>query len=1349
MRKTKCALSLLSLSRCVRPALVVPVILSSIALGLLTGDFGPTFHGVNAGSPHFQVGPKEGVGGLGARAGGMTIPTPGKVSEQFAVSPLRFEENRGEAAKDVRFLARANGSLLFLTGTAAVLVPPPTRNLGSAPKLGISPRLADQTGSGNQSRPVLRMELANANPNSRTLCSELLPGESNYFLGNDPTRWITHIPNCARVRYEQVYPGIDLVYYGNHEQLEYDYVLAAGADPDQVRLKLGGPRSIRLSTSGDLIIDVKGSRFLLRKPQAYQTGKNGKEWVRARYALYATNLVGLKVGAYDHHQPLIIDPVLSYSTYLGGSGGDTGAAVSVDSSGNMYLVGTTSSLDFPTTAGVVKPALAGATDVFVTKLGPAGSPVFSTYLGGTGSDSGAGVAVDSAGNVYITGTTSSTNFPTTPGVEQTALKGSSDAFVAKLNSAGTSLVYSTYLGGSGSETGNGIAVDSSGSAYITGATSSADFPMIGGSFQTVPGGGSSDAFITKLSPDATSLVYSSFLGGGGSESGASVAVDASGEAIVTGSTSSTNFPTLAPLQATLAGGTDAFVTKVSANGTAMVFSTYLGGTGTDQGSALALDGAGNVYLTGSTSSNNFPTVGPAQSTLGGGTDAFVSELKLDGSALVYSTYLGGSGTDSGNGIALDSSGNAYVVGATSSADFPAVNPMESYNSSSQTLTDAFLVQVPPGGASFTFSSFLGGSSNDIASGVAVDTGGNAYIIGTTGSIDFPVTIGSFQPTFGKISNVFVSKVSPANQAGFAAYPTQFTFSAQGLGTTSTPQVLALRNMGSAVLNTNSITTTGDFGETNTCGGVVAGAAKCYVSVTFSPTARGARTGTLVFTDNAAGSPQTINLAGSGVDPVIDLSPNTLTFPSEPLNTTAPTQTVSMNNSGVDASTITAITVSGDFTQTNTCGTTLAAGATCTITVAFTPTRNGTRTGTLSVVDNSAGTPHTVSLTGTGSGPDASLSASTLTFSQQPLGTTSGPQVETLTNDGSVSMTIAGIQTTGAFAETNNCGTSLAAGANCAISVTFSPTVSGINSGALTILDNAPGNPHTVVLSGNAVTGSAPVAYLSSTTLTFGGQPDNTTSSAQVLTLTNTGNASLQITNTSSLGSFTVGTNTCTGSLAAGASCTVQITSAPTAPGPTSGSFTVTDNASGSPHVATLVGSGTDFGMSATPSTTTVTAGQSATYTLTLTPVYGFKQSVTLACSNLPQASTCAFTPATVTLDGTDTATATVTVSTTTRSMLSPGGRRPEGPQPFAPFMKFALGLFFMLAILSALTIVRSNRRAWLLVGMLLLTLFWAACNISTQNITGTLAGSYAFGVTGSYAATGTLQHSIQVGLVVN
>jgi hypothetical protein len=1237
--------------------------------------------------------------------------------------------------------------MLFLTSNSAVLTLPLTQTDEPKLKSGPPPRLFNRTGIGTVSRSILRLELAHHNPNVRPLCSESLPGVSNYFLRDDPTRWITHVPNCAKVRYENVYPGIDLVYYGNHQQLEYDYILAPGADPNRVRLRLRGPRSIRLSDSGDLMMDFKGSKLFLRKPLAYQFGKNGKEPILARYALRGTYLVGLEVGTYDHTLPLIIDPVLTYSTYLGGSGGDTGTAVRLDSSGNMYLVGTTSSLDFPTTPGVLQSSLGGVTNAFVTKLSPAGTPVFSTYLGGTGSNSGASIAIDSAGDVYITGMTTSADFPTTAGVVQTALKGPSDAFVAKLSSTGASLIYSTYLGGTGSDAGASIAVDSSESAYITGATASADFPTTSGSFQTTYGGigTSSNAFITKLSPDATTLAYSSFLGGSGLDSGASVAIDSSGEAFVTGITSSTNFPTLAPLQATLAGETDAFVTKINSAGTAMVFSTYLGGQGADQGSALAIDGSGNVYLTGSTSSNNFPTVGPVQSALAGSTNAFVSELQSNGSALVYSTYLGGSGSDSGNGIAVDSSGNAYVVGTTLSSDFPTVNPIETRNSLP---SDAFVTEVATGGAALTFSSYLGGSGNDTANGVEVDNSGNIYVIGTTASSDFPVTLGSFQSVFGKVSNVFVSIIGSANQPAFTVYPTQLTFSPQGLGTTSSPKVLTLRNMGSGVLNTTSIATTGDFGETNTCGGLVGEAAQCAVSVTFSPTARGAQTGTVVFSDNAAGSPQTLTLTGTGVSPIINLSPTTLTFPSEPLNTTAPTQTVSMNNSGVDPSTITAITTSGDFTQTNTCGTGLAAGATCTFTVAFTPTLNGTRTGTLSIVDNSAGSPHTVSLTGTGVGPDVSFSVSTLTFGEQPLGTTSGPQIETLTNDGSATMTIGGIQTTGAFAQSNNCGTGLKAGANCTINVTFKPTVAGVDSGALTIQDNAPGSPHIVVLSGNAVTGSTPVVYLSPTPLSFGPQPDSTTSSFQLLTLKNTGNASLQITNASLAGSFSLGTNSCSSSLAAGGSCTVQIASAPTAPGPTSGTYIITDTAPGSPHVASITGSGTDFDMVATPATTTVNAGQSATYTLTVTPVYGFNQTLSLGCSNLPQATSCAFNPATETLDGTDPATVTVTVSTTTRSMLLPGGRRPERPHFVLPFGKVTIGLFLMLALMTLLA-ASSNRRAWLLVGILLLTLSWAACDVSTQTVKGTLAGNYVFSLTGSYASNGTLQHTLRLGLTVN
>ena len=1357
MRKMRLAILVSSFSRRSCAALVASVLLLGVTLGLRAGSFGPVLQRVHAARTHFPLmsNPTTGVHSVSPQRS--LIPTGREVREQFAAMPLRFEENRGQAAQDALFLARGNGSVLFLTRTAMVMALPRDEGLRDPRKLSGLHSWANRPGTQARSLSVLRLELADANPAAHVLCSEELPGKSNYFHGNNPKRWLTNIPNCARVRYENVYPGVDLVYYGDHQRFENDYILAPGADPRRVRLSLRGASALRLNPAGDLVVDVHGSSLLLRRPRAYQASKSGTQEVLAEYTFPGKDIVGFKVGSYDHSRSLTIDPVLTYSTFLGGTGGDQGAAITVDSSGNIYVVGTTSSANFPTTAGVFQSKLAGGSDVFVSKLSPAGALLFSTYIGGTGSDSGAAIAVDSAGKIYLTGTTSSTDFPTTAGVVQTTFNTPSDAFVTKLSADGTALIYSTYLGGLGvvvsgftyGNSGYGIAVDSSGKAYVTGQTYSTTFPVNAGSFQAADGG-AGDGFITKLSPDATSIVYSSYLGGSGTDLGVSVAVDASGEAVIVGTTYSSDFPTVSPLQAALGGGNDAFVAKVNSTGTALVFSTYLGGTGADQGADLALDGSGNIYLTGSTSSADFPTMSPAQSKLGGSTNAFVSELKANGSALVYSTYLGGSSSDYGNGIAVDSSGNAYVVGTATSSDFPSVNPIDGYNPSSSSPYDAYLARIASGGASFAFASYLGGAGNDGANGVALDKGGNAYIVGTTNSADFPTTVGSYQPTFGKLSNAFVMEVGPASKPGFSPFPNQLTFSDQGVGTSSSPQGIRVRNMGSAVLSTSSITTTGDFAETDDCG-IVASASECTLRVTFSPSARGTSTGTLSFSDNAPGSPQTINLTGNGVSPVITLSPSSLTFPGAPLNTTGPTQTVTMSNAGADSSTIRSITTGGDFTQSNSCGTSLAAGASCKITVAFKPTLNGTRTGSLFVSDNSPGSPHTVSLTGTGVGPDAMLSAGTLNFSDQPVGTTSGPQIVTLTNDGSASMTIAGIQTIGGFADTTKCGASLAAGMNCTISVTFQPTATGVNSGALTISDNAPGSPQTVTLIGDAVKGPAPVAYLSPTTLTFGPQPVSTTSLTQSITVTNTGNATLDITQYSNTGPFTVGSTNCGTQLAAGARCGTQISFAPTAAGPATGTYSLTDNASGSPHVVTFSGSGIDFGMTATPGGVAVTAGQPATYTLTVIPSPGFDKTVSLSCTGVPQTTTCSITPTSVSLDGTNSLTATVTVSTTVRSGLLPIQKAPRAPEFTVPFGMVGLGLFLTLAVLTAMGGKRSRAGAGLIAGLLLFALLWGACAVGNEKITGTLAGNYAFSVTGAYtpSGTGTLQHTIQLGLTVN
>jgi hypothetical protein len=365
---------------------------------------------------------------------------------------------------------------------------------------------------------------------------------------------------------------------------------------------------------------------------------------------------------------------LVYSTYLGGSGTDQGIDIAVDAAGSAYVTGTTDSTNFPTTAGAFQAALAGtSTDAFVTKLSPAGAAlVYSTYLGGSGSDQGVGIAVDAGGSAYVTGLTGSANFPTASPI-QAALVGSSDAFVTKLNPTGSApLVYSTYLGGSGAEQGNRIAVDAAGSAYVTGTTDSLNFPTTAGAFQTASGG-LDDAFVTKLTPAGSALAYSTYLGGSGTEQSFGIAVDSAGSAYVTGTTDSPNFPTTAgAFDVTANGGFDAFVTKLTPAGSALVYSTYLGGSGSggDSGIGIAVDSAGNAYVTGETTSDDFPTASPVQAARGGGLDAFVTKLNPAGSALVYSTFLGGSNLDTGQGIAVDSGGNAYVAGFTSSPNFP-------------------------------------------------------------------------------------------------------------------------------------------------------------------------------------------------------------------------------------------------------------------------------------------------------------------------------------------------------------------------------------------------------------------------------------------------------------------------------------------------------------------------------------------------------------------------------------------------------------------------------------------------------------------------------------------------------
>jgi hypothetical protein len=612
-------------------------------------------------------------------AAGIPNASTQQVQAVYAKLPLSFEPNRGQTDARVKFLARGSGYVLFLTSREAVLTFAPPQQVSTRSPLLANPAQSVDSNAVRAVRTVVRMRLAGANVEPAVTGWDRLPGTVSYFIGNDPAQWRTTIPTYSKVIYKDVYPGIDLAFSGSQGQLEYDFIVHPGGNPSRIAVEFQGADRLEVSSQGDLILHTATGPIHQRKPVIYQEFSGIRQEIAGGYVLTDKQLVTFRVASYDVSQPLIIDPVLFYSTYLGGSGDDFGYGIAVDAVGNAYVTGTTTSTNFPTTAGAFQTASGGRADAFVTKLNPTGSAplVYSTYLGGSGDDGGrGGIAVDALGNAYVTGFTNSTNFPTTVGAFQTTYGGGfGDAFVTKLNPTGAALVYSTYLGGSDDDEGLGIAVDALGNAYVTGVTFSTNFPTTAGAFQTASGG-SVDAFVTKLNPTGSApLVYSTYLGGSGLDEGLGIAVDALGNAYVTGDTTSTNFPTtVGAFQTTYGGGfRDAFVTKLNPTGSApLVYSTYLGGSGGDIGWGVAVDAAGNAYVTGNTTSTNFPTTaGAFQTASGGSVDAFVTKLNPTGSApLVYSTYLGGSGDDGGRRIAVDALGNAYVTGFTTSTNFP-------------------------------------------------------------------------------------------------------------------------------------------------------------------------------------------------------------------------------------------------------------------------------------------------------------------------------------------------------------------------------------------------------------------------------------------------------------------------------------------------------------------------------------------------------------------------------------------------------------------------------------------------------------------------------------------------------
>ncbi len=676
-----------------------------------------------------------------------------QISESLAKLPLSFEENLGQTDKSVRFIARGNGYQLYLTQNEAVM-----QLLGSKP-----------------ARSTVTIKMVGSKPDAEVEGQDPISGKSNYFIGGNPRDWKTDVPNYSRVRYREIYPGIDLVYYGNQKNLEYDFVVSPGVDPKQIKLSFENANRISIDEGGDLLVAVESEQLQMRSPYVYQEIDGTRHRIEGKFQIDRQKQVAFQIGDYNPDYQLIIDPVVEYSTYLGGSGADVGYGIAVDQRGNIYVTGQTSSLNFPV-KNPYDSALDGASDAFVVKLNPANSTlVFATYIGGRNpGDRGWAIAVDRAGNVYFTGETTSLNFPVVNAAQPT-FRGNGDAFVAKLSIDGNVLIYSTYLGGSFFDAAYSLALDRFDNAYITGRTNSANFPVSNALQPQIRG--QRDAFVSRLNADG-GIVFSTYLGGapatsGGrdEETGFGIALDPLQNIYVTGFTTSPNFPMVNAYQSKFGGVEDAFVTKLNSSANTILYSTYLGGERVDDGRAIAVDSFGNAYITGLTVSSDFPQVNRLQPAYNGGIDGFIAKLNPLGNSLIYSTYFGGTGAENnglisdnipGCAIAVDNMGNVFVTGKTESQNFPVVNAIKpTLNGNS----DIYLSKIDPSGTSFIYSTLLGtnfaGDNGYEEQGlaIAVDSSGKAYITGQVLTSGY-LTLLPYQNNYGGgLSDAFVTKVS--------------------------------------------------------------------------------------------------------------------------------------------------------------------------------------------------------------------------------------------------------------------------------------------------------------------------------------------------------------------------------------------------------------------------------------------------------------------------------------------------------------------------------------------------------------------------------------------------------------
>lgn len=1166
-----------------------------------------------------------------------------------------FEPNVGQAPPQVKFLARARAAAVFLTDDSLyVSWAEPARVAGTRPVT---------------KRYSLRFEFVGAGRGTKRTGGRLLPGKTNYLIGRNARNWHTNVPRYAGVQYAHLYPGVDARFYGGAEGLEYDLTVARRVDLRRIELGVSGADALRLDPQGNLVMRVGARELTMKRPSIYQSQGGARHSVTGGYRLLNRDRIGFEVGKHRSDLPLVIDPSISiaYTTFLGGAGAEKGNSVAVDSSGLIYVGGTTTLPSFPqpTTmfAGSTGPGpLDGTSNLFVAKIDPtqtgAASLIYLTFMGGSGNDQGGMVALDNSPasatppgppNLAILGWSTSSDFPITVGG---APSGSTNLTVSDLNGAGNGFIYSEYLGGSGLEAvenAGGIATDSLGDVFVTSDTTSGNLPVTSAAIEATFTG-PSDGVLAEFAAGTGTVVYCTYFGLNASTVGATgVAVDSLGNAYVAGFTSSTATTFTNTFEGAYPNGSlDGFVMEINpatSGAAGLIYGSFVGGTGSDQVMSIAVDSAtpANAYFTGVTESSNLiPSSGvtnlPFQASLAGTQNGFFGVINQSTGppavpTLEYLTYLGGSGTDAAQAVAVFSSTQVFVAGSTTSANFPSLCSLQGFSGTQ----DAFLAQFNPslgGTSSLLGMTFLGGSFTAEANGVGADPTGNAIIFGDTASPDYPLAAipnpnTAFQPTCAScgatppLSDALLTKVnmSAAAQACVELSQSPINVGSFADGTSAPPVSILLTNDGGASLNVSSVTLTGanntDFSVGNdTCLNASippamppTPAGTCNFSITFTPSMIGPETAQLQLTDNGVGSPQTVTLNGTGTGAGITLSATSLAFPATAQGRVDPNaMTAILTNASSDSLVIEQSSIEGtnptdfEFGTSNTCTATsvIMAGGTCTIAVQFTPNEpSPPATGlalsaqaALSILDqiNQSTQAVTVSLSGSEipASPGILFSPTSLSFSGQNVGGATASQPVTVTNNGSAPLAISSVAITGAnpgdFSETDNCVASSplapapAPNASCTILVTFKPTATGPRAASVSVADNVNPSPQTVGLTG---TGTAAGVTLMPLSLTFAGQnPGTPPSQPQTVTLQNTGTGPLSVSSIAvegpNSGDFAETSNCPLGpaTLPANGACAIAVTFAPTGAGARSASLSISDSAIPSPQIVGLSGTGT-------------------------------------------------------------------------------------------------------------------------------------------------------------------------------